>query len=337
MKNTSVTLVLLISATISVLVQSFNTAVTDPESIEIEKLMQYCYENEMFNGAILVTKNCEPIYKNAFGFADKNNNRMLNESSVFHLASVSKQFTAMAVMILKEQNKLSYDDKLSSYFPEFPDYADSVTIKHLMTHTSGIADQYSLGIDKMGLTNSDVKEFLIKQKQLDFTPGDRFSYSNGGYVLLALIVEKVSDMPFHKFMEANIFKPLKMSNTLVYNESTPEIDNRAIGYNDEGDPDDYVMFTSGDGGILSTINDLHTWDKALYSEKLVSKSTLEEAFTRATINNGDSIDYGYGWEIADSHGQKVVQHSGGGSIRLHKLHKTKFVYERRLYFSYQSW
>lgn len=311
MKNAFIIWILLLSVASSVLLQSCNTTVTETESAKIEKLMQHSYENDMFNGVILVTQNSKPIYKNAFGFADKNNNRMLNESSVFYLASVSKQFTAMAVMILKEQKKLSYNDKLSSYFPEFPNYADSVTIKQLMTHTSGIANHYRLGIYKKGLTNNDVKEVLVKQEQLDFTQGDKYSYSNGGYVLLALIVEKVSGMPFHKFMEANIFKPLEMNNTLVYDESAPKIENRAVGYNQSGELDDYEIFTTGAGGIFSTIDDLHLWDQALYSEKLIPKTTLEEAFTRAKLNDGESINYGYGWGVSEKNGRKVVQHSGG--------------------------
>ncbi len=311
MKNTFTIWILLLSVSGSVLFQSYTTAVTETESAKIEKLMQYSYENGIFNGVILVSQNSKPIYKSAFGFADKNNNRMLNESSVFYLASVSKQFTAMAIMILAEENKLSYNDNLSFYFPEFPEYADSITIKQLLTHTSGIANHYRFGIYKKGLTNKDVKELLVKQEQLDFSPGDKYSYSNGGYVLLALIVEKVSGMPFHKFMEANIFKPLEMNNTLVYDESAPKIENRAVGYNQSGELDDYEIFTTGAGGIFSTIDDLFLWDQALYSEKLIRESTLEEAFTRAKLNNGESINYGYGWGVSGKDRRKVVQHSGG--------------------------
>ena len=201
--------------------------------------------------------------------------------------------------------------KLSKYFPEFPNYTDSVTIKQLMTHTSGIADHYRLGIYKNGLTNSDVKETLVGQEQLDFQPGDKFSYSNGGYVLLSLIVEKVSGIPFHKYMDTNIFKPLGMNNTLVYDESAPIIENRAVGYNQAGELDDYEIFTTGAGGMFSTLDDSHLWDQALYAEKLIPKSTLEEAFTSATLNNGTSTNYGFGWGISEKDGRKVVQHSGG--------------------------
>ncbi|MCP4977583.1 MAG: serine hydrolase [Maribacter sp.] len=311
MKNTLVTFMMLFWVTSSLLSQSSAIVDTNTKAAKIDKLMQYSFENGMFNGVILVSQASKPIYKNAFGYADKSNNRKLNKASVFYLASVSKQFTAMAIMILKEQKKLSYNDKLSRYFPEFPGYADTVAIKHLMTHTSGIADHYRLGIYKKGLTNRDVKKVLVKQSQLDFQPGDKFSYSNGGYVLLSLIVEKASGVPFHKFMENNIFMPLGMKNTLVYDESAPNIENRAIGYNQIGELDDYEIFTTGAGGMFSTLEDLHLWDQALYSEKLIPKSTLEEAFTPATLNNGESTNYGYGWGVSEKDGHKIVQHSGG--------------------------
>ena len=311
MKNTLTIFMMLFLVTSSILSQSIAIVDDNTKAAKIDKLIQYSFENGMFNGAILVSQDSKTIYKKAFGYADMNNDRILNEASVFYLASVSKQFTAMAIMILKEQKKLSYNDKLSKYFPEFPDYADTVTIKQLMTHTSGIADHYRLGIYKKGLTNRDVIEVLLKQNQLGFQPGDRFSYSNGGYVLLSLIVEKVSDMPFHKYMEINIFEPLGMNNTLVYDESAPIIENRAVGYNQAGELDDYEIFTTGAGGMFSTLDDLHLWDQALYTEKLISKSTLEEAFTSATLNNGEKTNYGYGWGVSEKDGHKVVQHSGG--------------------------
>ena len=196
----------------------------------------------MFNGTVLVSKGDEVIYRKAFGFADLETNKELVPESSFYLASVSKQFTTMAVMILKEQGKLSYDDKLSQYFPDFPSYADSISIEHMMTHTSGIPDHYGLNAYKKGLNNEDVYQLLIKQEKLDFSPGSRFRYSNGGYVLLSMIVEKASGQPFHEFMEAAIFSPLGMDKTLVYDQSEPEVTNRAIGYNATGKKDDYEIF-----------------------------------------------------------------------------------------------
>ena len=281
------------------------------EKVEaIDQLMQHCYDYGIFNGTILVTQEGKEIYSNALGYADKNKGRQLNKTTSVYLASVSKQFTTMAIMILKEQNKLSYDNVLADYFPEFPEYAKSVTIRQMMQHTSGIPDHYRLGAYKPGLSNEDVYNLLLDQV-LDFKSGDRFSYSNGGYVLLSMIVAKVADQPFHEFMKANIFDPLGMTNTLVYDDSKPEIEDRAVGYNANGDLDDYDILTTGAGGMYSNIYDLHKWDQALYTESLVSKETLEEAFTPAQLNNGGYTQYGFGWGVSENDGKKSVQHSGG--------------------------
>ncbi|TMM53185.1 beta-lactamase family protein [Maribacter algarum] len=311
MKNILPIFIMLFWASNSIQAQSGTIVETSSQAKRIDSLMQTSYKDGIFNGVILVSQNGKPIYKNAFGYANKDNNSKLNKTSVFYLASVSKQFTAMAIMILKERNKLSYNNNLSMYFPDFPDYANTVTIKHLLTHTSGIPDHFGLGIYKKGLTNNDVIKELAKQKKLDFKPGKKYSYSNGGYVLLSQIVTKVSGIPFNEFMETNIFKPLNMNSTLVYNESTPAITNRAVGYNKAGELDDYEILTTGAGGIFSTLDDLHLWDQALYTEKLIPKSTLEEAFTRTTLNNGKLTNYGFGWVISEKEGRKSVYHAGG--------------------------
>ncbi|WP_111682694.1 serine hydrolase [Winogradskyella tangerina] len=280
------------------------------KQVAIDQLMQHSYDYGIFNGTILVSVDGKEIYSNALGYADKNSGRKLNKSTSVYLASVSKQFTTMAIMILKEQNKLSYDNTLADYFPEFPEYAKEVTIKQMMQHTSGIPDHYRFGIYKPGLSNEDVYKLLLDQP-LDFKSGERFSYSNGGYVLLSMIVAKVAEQPFHEFMKTQIFDPLGMDNTLVYDTSEPKIKDRAVGYNANGELDDYTIFTTGAGGMYSNIYDLHKWDQALYTEKLVSKETLEEAFTPAKLNNGEYTQYGFGWGVQDNDGKKSVQHSGG--------------------------
>ncbi|MBL0024277.1 MAG: serine hydrolase domain-containing protein [Saprospiraceae bacterium] len=294
------------------------SAISQPKSInkpgdkstKIDELMSYCHENGLFNGTILVSEKNKVIYKEAFGMANKEKEQPLTIQSSFYLCSVSKQFTAMAIMILKQKNKLSYDDKLSKYFVEFPSYANDVTIRHLMTHTSGIPDHYRLGAYKKGLKNADVFSLLIKQDTLDFAPGSKYSYSNGGYVLLAMIVEKVSKQPFHIFMKENIFKPLGMKNTLVFDESKPEIKNRVIGYNASGNPDDYELFTTGAGGVFSTVDDLFLWNQSLFTNKPISQKTLADAFKTTTLNDGSISNYGFGWVISDRNGKKIVRHSG---------------------------
>ena len=180
-----------------------------------------------------------------------------------------------------------------------------------MTHTSGIPDHFRLGAEKPGLTNKEVLELLIEQDSLDFKPGEKNIYSNGAYVLLALIVEKASGQPFHIFMKENIFDPLNMRRTLVYDESKPEITKRAIGYNIYGKIADYNILTSGAGGIYSTVEDLAKWNRALSDVKLVSQETLSEAYTSYKLNNDSLTNYGFGWSIRnDSLGNRVY-HSGG--------------------------
>lgn len=289
----------------------------------VDKLFKHSYEKGLFNGTVLVTQNGKVVYKNAFGFSNKAYNKMLNTESSFYLASVSKQFTAMMIMILEEKGRLNYDDTLAEYFPQFPEYAKNITLKHLLTHTSGIPNHYRLGIYKPGLTNADVLEALLKE-ELDFPPGERYSYSNGGYVLLALIAERATAVPLHQLMNNWIFKPLGMTRTLVYHEKTPRFKNRAIGYNANGGLDDYQIFTTGAGGMFSTVEDLHKWDQALYTEALVSKATLQKAFTPTTLNNGEVSNYGYGWGIRDNNGQKSVMHSGSLAGYRTMLHRNLY-------------
>lgn len=278
---------------------------------QIEALVTKGYHLGLFNGTILVVNEGEVIYKSALGYQDLETRTPLTLSSAFYLASVSKQFTTMAIMMLKEQGKLSYDDTLGEFFPEFPDYANTVTIRHMMTHTSGIPNHFSIISDTDGLTNKDVLEALIKQDSLLFQPGDRYSYSNGAYVLLSLIVAQVSEKPYHIFMDENIFDPLNMENTLVYDESGPDVSERTVGYTLFGDKNDYTLFTSGAGGMYTTVEDLYKWDQALYTETLVKIKTVKEAFTPFITNNDSTLSYGYGWVIKEDEKGKIVFHSGG--------------------------
>lgn len=160
----------------------------------------------------------------------------------------------------------------------------------------------------MGLNNDGVFELLVKQEALDFEPGSQFSYSNGGYVLLSMIVEKVSGEPFHEFMKTNIFTPLEMTSTLVYDKSEPTVAKRAIGYNMVGKLDDYEIFTTGAGGIYSNLDDLFKWDQALNSDQLVSPESLNEAYQPYVLSSADTSNYGFGWVIDQEN--NWVGHSG---------------------------
>jgi CubicO group peptidase (beta-lactamase class C family) len=287
-----------------------------------------------FNGNTLIAKGGNIIYQQDLGWADFNSKRPLNDSSVFELASLSKQFTAMGIMILKEKKRLGYDDNVKKFIPEFP--YDNITIRHLLTHSSGIPsyeDQFETRWDHRKIAyNKDIIEILRQAKDtLYFKPGSKWKYSNTGFALLALIIEKASGMSYNDFMAQNIFQPLAMTHTFIYNDrrSTGKIpSNYALGfvYSDSLKryilPDsltklDFVYYLDGivgDGCVNSTTVDLLKWDRSLYTNKLVSRSSLDEMFSPLVqISARDSFDfYGFGVMVqTKSPKGKVISHTGG--------------------------
>jgi CubicO group peptidase (beta-lactamase class C family) len=283
--------------------------VAQNKSTELDNLMKNCYANGIFNGTILVSENGKVIYRKALGNLNNETKQKLTPESTFGLASISKQFTAMGIMILKERKKLSYDDKLIKYFPDFSTYANTITIKSLLNHTSGLPQYYGY-TDKDIVSNAEVLKILTDQKQLDFKTGEKYSYNNGGYIMLALIIEKISGQPLSTFLKENIFEPLKMKNTMVCSDSPIIIKNRAIGYSRIGGINDLMISHTGSTGMISNVDDLFLWEQSLYSQKLVSNKIMDEAFTNTILNNGSLSNYGFGWRINDNEQQKRVEHSG---------------------------
>ena len=275
---------------------------------KINQVVSFYHNKGKFNGTILVAEKGNIIYDGAFGIANRKLKNPLTTKSPFYLCSLAKQFTSLAIMILEEEGELSYDDKLIDYFPEFPEYAKDITIHHLLTHTSGLYDYFRKGQYRKNLTNSDVLEFLIKQKKINFYPGTEYSYSNSGYVVLSMIIEKASKVPYHEFLKEKIFVPIGMENTLVYDESKPKIPKRAVGYKSNGKLRDYEILTTGDGGIYSNVEDLLLWDQALYTNQLVSLETLRKAFKPNILSSGEKKNYGYGWVIDPEN--EIVLHGG---------------------------
>jgi CubicO group peptidase (beta-lactamase class C family) len=295
----------------------------------IDEVVNRYKELGEFNGCVLVAENGKIIYEKVSGIAHSETGESLTVEHRFRLASVSKQFTAMAAMILKEQGKLSYDDDIQKYLPELP--YKGVTIRHLLTHTSGLPDYTSLlevhwDVEHKGTmmrkiaTNTDVLGYLIKYKpSVKFTPGEKHSYCNTGYNLLAIIVERISKMSFQEFMRVHIFEPLDMKDSFVNerNGLNPD-EKRARGILPGPDNIGFVLSDFhyqngmyGDGGIYSTLEDMFRWDQALYSEKLVSRETIAEAFTPSKLNGGELVDYGFGWSLINTEEGKVVAHGGG--------------------------
>ncbi len=295
---------LLSATTLSVQLDAYSKT----DSSSIESIMSPYYKKN-FNGVILVSQNGKIIYEKANGFADYKNKKALTNNSAFNLASVSKQFTAMAIMILQQQGKLSYDDAITKYLPELS--YKNITVKNLVYHTSGLDDYLELveeNLDtKKTLTNKDIIALFAKKKsKLLFTPGAKYEYSNTGYAFLASIIEKASGKTFDQFVTENIFKPANMANSFVCNEQNlkSHSNTRVYGYelkknNYKSDDLTYLDGIVGDGGIYSTVEDLLKWDQALYTEKLVKKSNLEQGLKSGILNNGKKTNYAFGWEIID--------------------------------------
>ncbi|MGX7668761.1 serine hydrolase domain-containing protein [Flavobacterium pedocola] len=307
---------------------------------KLDSLFQKLSLNKEFNGNVLIAEKGKVIYQNSFGLGNETTNEKLNEKSIFELASVSKQFTAFAIVLLKEKGKLKYDDKIGQILPELACY-ENVTVRHLLNHTSGLPDYMkildSLLIDETWdnktkiATNKDIITVYEKYKpSLLFEPNEKWEYSNTGYAILASVIEKVSGKTYAEFLKSEIFKPLKMNSTFVYTRrlSPQKINNYALGYVYSNSsktnmlPDqvkglDLYVYTLdgivGDGTVNSTVNDLLLWDRSLYSNQLVSKNGMSEIFNPSTLNDKTSTKYGFGWMINTNNETfgKIANHSGG--------------------------
>lgn len=300
-----------------------DTVNISPDSFEkydkIDSLMNYAAEKMAFNGNVLINIKGELDYSNKFGFSSFRPKDTLDLNTSFNLASVSKQFTAIAVMMLEERGEINYDDSVCTYLPEFT--FDNITIRHLLNHTSGLPNymyyvEHFLPKDSIPYNDTMLKIMFENAPKLNFNPGRKFSYCNTGYAILPLIVEKVTGRTFTDFVEEEIFKKLKMNDSFVYSSLRKEkVDDRTMGYfkwrgkyavNLDTKNDGIV----GDKGIYSTINDLKKWDNALYENTLVSDSAISEAFSRVKLSNGREWHYGFGFRIKEVADQKVVYHFG---------------------------
>jgi CubicO group peptidase (beta-lactamase class C family) len=298
------------------------TQAQEQKAAEIDSLIRYYHEQGIFNGTVLVAEAGKVIYQEGFGYANVDTKERLEPKSVFRLASLSKQFTAMCIMILEEQGKLNYDDNLQKYIPELK--YEGITIRHLLWHTSGIprymefmAKRFS---DDEWYVNADVIETLAKDHpEKHFEPGEKYEYSNTGYLLLASVVERASGVPFKNFLHQNIFDKLGMSSSIFPfgKKEFDEMANRVRGYNRKKDGEyvdnDYIDFdydVFGDGGVFSNVIDLFKWNEALATEKLVTKDTIQEAYKPYVLNDGSVGDYGFGWSVSEVDANKIVEHSG---------------------------
>ncbi|MFC1562041.1 serine hydrolase domain-containing protein [candidate division KSB1 bacterium] len=282
-------------------------------TVRVDSLLSRYIVDRHPGAAVAVIQDGRIVHKNGYGLANLTTKEPIRPETCFLLASVSKQFTAMAIMILAEENLISLDDTIDTYFPEIPRGWRNITITHLLTHTSGLPDRFWLIGYGEGFLNQDILDRLIEHRLLDHLPGKRFKYSNSGYNLLAMIVEQVSGVPFRVFMEERVFKPLDMDHTVVYDETEPFIENRAVAYRPLRRGfyrrNDFLLYTTGASGVFSSVEDLFKWDQALYSDTLVSRETLEMAFS-PQVRSGRQESYGFGWRMTNADGIKSLYHTG---------------------------
>jgi CubicO group peptidase (beta-lactamase class C family) len=293
--------------------------------------------------AVLVIKDGRKLFERGYGLGDLHSAAKIDPRTNFRLASCSKQFTAMAIMLLVHDRKLRYDQKLTDVFPDFPAYGRAISIRNLLNHTGGLQDYETLmeqpknkgkWTDDHQIQDGEVLTLLEHTDHGMFAPGRQWYYSNSGYVVLGLVVAKVSGRPLPDFLRERIFAPLKMDNTVAFVKGKNEITNRAYGHTKEGDTwkqtdQSSTSATLGDGGIYSSLEDLAKWDEALRSNKLLSKEEMQPALTPVTLQltstnidaqprwpansdrpEGTPVSYGFGWFLDPYRGHPRMWHYG---------------------------
>jgi len=293
------------------------------DSIEIKidtMIARMGLASETPGGVVGVIKDGKIIFKKAYGLANFETKEPNKTSTLFNLASVSKQFTAAAILLLAKEKKLSLKDDIRNYLPDFPDYGYIITIENLIHHTSGIKSSDVLKLMAGTLDSKETQEetynLIIKQKSLNFKPGDEYIYSNSGYVLLVKIIEKTSGMRFSKFIEEKIFRPIGMNQTFIYDNPDKIIKNSAVGYSWGGDEkfkrSDYLNSTVvGQSNVYTCVEDFLQWDNNFYKNMLGKWDFSKEMTTLITLKNGDTCNYAFGLEISEHKGLKTISHQGG--------------------------
>jgi len=293
--------------------------------------------------AALVKDHGRILFEKGYGVRELSTRAKIDPQTNFRLASFTKQFTAMAVMLLVQDHKLHYDDRLTAILPDFPAYGKAITVRHLLTHTSGLPDyetlmeqeekaKGSIWSAEHQIRDNEVLSLLEKQSTGKFAPGTSWAYSNSGYVVLGLIIAKVSGMPYREYLQRNIFAPLSMNHSVVYQKGINEVDRRAFGHSKEKDTfvrtdQSSTSATLGDGGIYSNVVDLAKWDEALQKHTLLSEEEMAPALSPVVLADGaqpqwpkdtDSdnlapgkpVAYGYGWFLDPYEGHPRMWHSG---------------------------
>jgi CubicO group peptidase (beta-lactamase class C family) len=279
---------------------------------KVDALMR-AYSGAVPGASVLVIHDGLSVFRRAYGLSNLEAGTAATHATNYRLASMTKQFTATAILLLMEDKKLSLDDGARKWLPTLPDADSGITIRHLLTHTSGLIDYEDLipKNETRQVHDADVLRLLERENRSYFAPGSAYRYSNSGYSLLALIVGRASGRDFATFLRERIFQPLKMQNTVAYQAGVSTLANRAFGYSFENKTwhrtdQSVTSAVLGDGGVYSSIDDLAKWDAALYDGRLLRPESLRLAFTAATKTEDPAVEYGFGWRITG----ESLWHSG---------------------------
>ena len=330
MKHTIVILIIAIS------IFSANAQKSIPQQASIDSIFSSWNSPDSPGGSVGIIKEGKLVFAKGYGSANLDYNIPNESQTVFRIGSTSKQFTAACIILLSQQGKLSLEDKLIKFFPDFPAYANDITIRHLLNHTSGIRD-YLILARLSGLGSEDyytdqiVEKWLTNQKELNFSPGDEYLYSNSGFWLLGQIVENASGVTMAEYAEENIFIPLEMNDTHFHNNHKQIVKNRASGYRPNRQGGDSISMTTldmiGDGGIFTTVEDLAKWDASFYTSKILNKNFWKKMTQVGTLNNGEELTYASGLGVTTYKGLKITQHGGsmvGYRSEMIRFHEAQF-------------
>ncbi|MHC4209294.1 MAG: serine hydrolase [Planctomycetota bacterium] len=285
---------------------------------ELDKVLSAQYPPNEPGAAVLVARNGKVVLREGYGLANMEHNVPITPEAVFRIGSMSKFFTATAILMLMEQGKLDLEDEITRFLPEYPTHEKKIRIKHLIAHTSGVWDYLNLPAMQAGWREDITVQGLIdlfKDEPLPFEPGDGFAYSNSNYILLGAIIEKVTGQTYQAFVDERIFVPAGMRSTR-YGGHLPIIPNRAAGYERSNDGYLNARFLNmtepyAAGGHVSTVDDLWRWNKAYLGGQLITKKTLDRALTRFTLNNGKEIPVAFGCGISRFEGHTIIVYAGG--------------------------
>jgi CubicO group peptidase (beta-lactamase class C family) len=298
------------------LVLSFTASAAFAQADRIDEFVKAEMQKRKIPGvSIAVVKNGEIVKVKGYGLANVELNVAAAPETIYQSGSLGKQFTATLVMRLVEEGKMSLDDHIGKYIPDAPDLWKEITIRHLLTHTSGISNKL---YDRINLRQDYTEDELVKKiaaVPLDFRPGEKWNYSNPGYVMLGILIHKVTGKFYGDLLGEKIFAPLGMTTARIINEADI-IPNRAAGYRlVKGELKNQewvspVLNTTADGSLYFTVYDLAKWDAALYTERLLKRASLEQMWTPVKLNNGKTQPYGFGWAFGNVNGHHIIEHGG---------------------------